>query len=447
MGGASWSNRRALAAADRVVKQAIREFVGAGGEQRAIVVTAPAGAGKSGLVCRAVGAARKARLRVAVVSPTNEQAFGLVRRLAGEHAALTISYFPAKSLEVPADIQALANVAVVDDAGASTAQIVVGTLAKLGDSYGRNKLQPFDAMLIDESYQADASRYYAIGHLAPTHLLVGDGGQLSPFSTIRDSDQWRGLEEDPLQTAVGVLLRNHPDTSLYKLPISRRLDARAVPLARAFYPSIGFESATLAGARTMQVRPAGRRSVLDRVIDSAAEHGWAHYELPEGMTVSADPEVIQAIVGLVKRLQTREAKVRCEWKPRWTPPRIAVGVSHNEQKDQLRAALARAGHGRVVVDTANKLQGLEFDVLIAWHPLAGLPDADEFHLDPGRLCVLMTRHRHACIVISRAGDRTLLDGVPPKSPAYIGWDYEPLLDGWAAHEEVFALLAPFRIAP
>ena len=47
----------------------------------------------------------------------------------------------------------------------------------------------------------------------------------SSFSTIDDPDHWRGLPEDPLQTAVGVLLRNHPATLLHKLPITRRLDS------------------------------------------------------------------------------------------------------------------------------------------------------------------------------------------------------------------------------
>jgi hypothetical protein len=52
--------------------------------------------------------------------------------------------------------------------------------------------------------------------------------------------------------------------------------------------------------------------------------------------------------------------------------------------------------------------------MLARHPLAGLPEADGFHLGPGRLCVLLTRHRQGCVVVGRAGDRDLLeDQVPP----------------------------------
>jgi chromosomal replication initiation ATPase DnaA len=46
---------------------------------RAVVVPAPAGAGKSHLTVTAVDEARRKGLRVAVAAPTNEQAFGLVR--------------------------------------------------------------------------------------------------------------------------------------------------------------------------------------------------------------------------------------------------------------------------------------------------------------------------------------------------------------------------------
>lgn len=99
----------------------------------------------------------------------------------------------------------------------------------------------------------------------------------------------------------------------------------------------------------------------------------------------------------------------------------------------------------VHVDTANRLQGLEFEVVVAWHPLAGLPDVDAFHLDPGRLCVMLTRHRHACIVVGRASDADLLDGVAPPAPAFLGYEEEPLLDGWEAHRAVFDRLEKHRV--
>jgi hypothetical protein len=142
----------------------------------------------------------------------------------------------------------------------------------------------------------------------------------------------------------------------------------------------------------------------------------------------------------------RNPRVRCEREPSLTdlaPGRVAIGVSHNDQKDRLRATLDSRGMGGVVVETANKLQGLEFEVVFVWHPLTGLPEADEFHLDPGRLCVLLTRHRQMCVVVGRRGDRSLLeDRPPPPTGAYLGWDPDPVLDGWEVHRDVFTALAP-----
>jgi hypothetical protein len=109
--------------------------------------------------------------------------------------------------------------------------------------------------------------------------------------------------------------------------------------------------------------------------------------------------------------------------------------------------VAAQGIGGVVVETANQLQGLEFDVVVAWHPLASLPEPDGFHLDPGRLCVLLTRHCHACVVAGRAGDDELLNDQPPlPTPSYLGWDPDPVLDGWEVHRQVFAALEPIRLA-
>jgi hypothetical protein len=182
----------------------------------------------------------------------------------------------------------------------------------------------------------------------------------------------------------------------------------------------------------------------------AAATGWAHVELPRAPVLQADPEAVELIARLVERLFERDPAARCERKPTpstLAPAQVAVGVSHNDQKDNVRAALDARGLCDVVVETANKLQGLEFEATFVWHPLSGLPEADEFHLDPGRMCVLLTRHRQACVVVGRAGDRDLLDDrPPPPTAAYLGWDPDPMLDGWEVHQEVLAALEAYRLA-
>ncbi|MGF1583060.1 MAG: AAA family ATPase [Gemmataceae bacterium] len=443
-----------VAAANATADAAIQDLLSSSNQSRGVVVTAPAGAGKSHLIAKAVDKVRAEGRRVAVAAPTNEQAFGLVRTIAkmhcSGHADRMVSFVPASSVALPELICKLDGVQQVKAKDANAEELIVGTLSKFGDAFGRGDLHPFDVLLIDEAYQADSAKYFAVGGLAPVHMLVGDAGQISPFAAMVDPARWRGLPEDPLQTAVGVLLRNHPSTPVYGLPITRRLDQRGAPVAKLFYPQLAFNAAVLSGVRSLELtQKGGKCGDLDPILDNAADHGWAYAELPRRAVLQADPEAMGLIVDLVERLFERTPHVQCERTTETSPlrpERVAVGVCHNDQKDQLRIRLQQRGLSGVVVETANKLQGLEFEVVFVWHPLAGLLEADEFHLDPGRLCVLLTRHRQACVVVGREGDPDLLtDRPPPPTAGYLGHDFDPLLDGWEVHQAVYAALEEHRI--
>jgi hypothetical protein len=445
-----------VVAAAAAVEDAMRaDLMRLAGREAAVVAAAPAGAGKSHFVAATVGQLRAEGLRVALAAPTNDQVQSLVGRVKQLNPDVPVAFVHGQGRELPPDIAALRGVTQPSAAEAQTHRdpLVIATVDKLADAFLRNGLGGFDVLVIDEAYQADAARYYTAAGVAATHLLVGDTGQLDPFSPIDDATYWRGGPEDPLQTAVGVLLRNHPGTPVHQIPVTWRLEPRAVPVARCFYPGHGFSAAVRPGVRELRLTRPGPGSQplapIDAALDEAARHGWAHVTLPGAPVLTADPTTAVYIRELVHRLLARSAQVRCENRgPGFTslrPADIAVGVSHNDQKDLVRALLDSYGLPGVRVDTANRLQGLTFEVVIAWHPLAGATVTDAFHLDPGRLCVLLTRHRQACIVVGRDTDRALLEGVPPATPGFLGWDPDPVLDGWDAHEGVFRLLEPHVI--
>jgi hypothetical protein len=450
-------NEAVLAAAEEVARAAQRDFFNIRGDG-AVTSSAIAGAGKSYFVVDTMKQCRRRGMRVAVAAPTNEQVFSLVRSIAENEPRETVAFIPAAAVELPPWARR-PNVRTLSPAYSATGQaVVVGTIDKLGSARNPRRrdipqIGRFDALIVDESFQANAGRYFGIADIAPKHLLVGDRGQIHPFTTVEAGMQWRGLSEDPLQTAVDVVQSNHPTTPVHRFPITRRLDGRGAAIAKFFYPADHvFGAAVADGVREMELGRAiachPRERAFDQGLSLAAKSGWAYLELPARQTLVCDPDTAQLIVDLVVRLRARAPRLTCERHPKGTDlvaTRIAIGVSHNDQKTMIRALLDTAGLGGVVVNTANKLQGLEFDFSICWHPMAGLDEADEFHLESGRMCVMCTRHRHACVVIGRAGDRELVEGLPPPTPAWPDVEFDHILRGWEVHQSIFSALMPYHV--
>jgi hypothetical protein len=125
-----------------------------------------------------------------------------------------------------------------------------------------------------------------------------------------------------------------------------------------------------------------------------------------------------------------------------TADRIAIGAAHRDQAAAIRSFLPPSAAG-VTVDTANRLQGREYDLTVVLHPLSGRQDATAFHLESGRLCVLTSRHRHACVVVARAGIADLLDAHPSTEPVHLNVPVK-FPDGWEANQSMLAHLAAAR---
>src|SRR5262245_28917712 len=125
-------NAAAVTAADATADRAIRALLDDSGAGRGVIVSAPAGAGKSHLVVAAADGARARGLRVAVGAPTNEQAFGLVRAIARTHCAAGprrfVTFVPASDVSLPDSIAALGGVRQMNAQAASGEDLVVGTL-------------------------------------------------------------------------------------------------------------------------------------------------------------------------------------------------------------------------------------------------------------------------------------------------------------------------------
>jgi hypothetical protein len=414
-----------------------------GGRHPGVVVDSPPGAGKSTLVVRAAIEIAGSDQALMVVAQTNEQVNDLVVRLAEQAPDLAVGRLSAQDYEPSTRITEIPNVTigakVTDLPGC---RVIIGTAAKWATVTER--VWPW--AIVDEAYQMRSDMLLRIANRFERALFVGDPGQLDPFSTV-ESDRWIGLTWDPMQSAVAVLLRHNPDLPVFRLPVSWRLPTSAVPLvSEAFYPFTGFDAGTGPEDRRLVLSsPTGAASPLDATVELAATTGWALHELPSRHALRTDAEAVQACADLAHRLLQRGAVAFSErgtGEARVTPDRIAIGAAHRDQAAAIRALLGPAAAG-ITVDTANRLQGREYDVTIVLHPLSGRRDATAFHLEAGRLCVLTSRHRHACIVVARAGIPDLLDAHPSTEPVHLNAPVK-FPDGWEANHAVMAHLRKHR---
>ncbi|MEU9665200.1 AAA domain-containing protein [Streptomyces bobili] len=417
------------------------------GTARGVVVDSPPGAGKSTLVVRAALELADAGRPLMVVAQTNAQVDDLVLRLAEKNPELPVGRLHSSDADAyDKTLDDLANVRKSAKAGdLAGLPVVISTAAKWAHVKAD---EPWRHAIVDEAYQMRSDGLLAVAGLFERALFVGDPGQLDPFAIV-GSEQWAGLSYDPSASAVSTLLAHNPDLPQHRLPVSWRLPASAAPLVSdAFYPYTPFRSGTDHGDRALSFGVPSDGSGPDRVIDEAAESGWGLLELPARHTPRTDPEAVRAVATVVRRLLDRAGAATSERSPGPTPltaDRVAVGTAHRDQAAAVRAALAELGVTDVTVDTANRLQGREYDVTVILHPLSGRPDATAFHLETGRLCVLASRHRHACVVVCRAGVTDLLDAYPSTEPVQLGTAVK-FPDGWEANHAVLAHLAGHRVA-
>ena len=419
---------------------------------RGVVVDSPPGAGKSTLVVRAAAELAGQGHRVMVIAQTNEQVDDLTAAVAvalqpgNSEQGVRVGRLAKSDYRPPERVERLPSVTSAGDLSElAECQVILSTAHKWATV---KAVGQWPWAIVDEAYQMRSDLLLRVAGLFERALFVGDPGQLDPFSVV-EVDRWLGLSWDPTLSAVEVLLRHNEDVPVKQLPVSWRLPASAAPVvSAAFYPFSPFTSATSAHDRRLGfvTSPFGRSS-LDRVLETAAETGWGLYELPGGHKPRTDREAVSACAALGARLLERGALATSERSAEpapVTPGRIAIGTAHRDQAAAIRSELVRLGADGVTVDTANRLQGREFDVTIVLHPLSGRRDATAFHLEAGRLCVLASRHRHACIMVARAGIQELLDAHPSTEPVHLNVAVK-FPDGWEAQQALLAHLEQHRV--
>ena len=406
----------------------------------ALVLRSPPGAGKTGVAQRvALQSAALLHERCMVVTQTNEQAFELTRRLITNARALPIHMFAEEDLNLPSDLRQQPRLAIVHRIGdlPHGPSITIGNAAKWSWIDTEDSL--FDTQIVDEAFQLPDYRFQLISNLASRHVLIGDPGQIDPFVSC-EIERWRCDPSGPQVSCPAALVKRHPTIRQLALPVSRRLNTDTVSIIQpAFYPDMPFRA--LSRDRSVRFEVSGIMP-FDAALDGvAAGASIVMVELPPRITGEADGELAQELIESILRLLRRRAWMSDDGcVSQVTAGDIGVVCAHVSQVNAVRERLG-TGLADIFVETANRFQGIERPFMFVHHPLSGRADATAFHLDAGRLCVMLSRHRIGCWIFGRQGIAEQLVRFAPAGDRALGIDEDPEYRGWRAHLILLAALS------
>lgn len=415
-----------------------------------ILLKAAAGAGKSyallSMIEAAAGAAGSRRIGVAAF--TNNQikplAEKLTQALGRGRVCLHLSAKAADDLTP--DFAQKVTVSTSASAIPATTDVLITTAHKLKapgekgrirNRFGVAEDDPlYDVLFIDEAWQMPHHLFDPIGRLAPLVVGVGDVGQLPPLEA--GGNPWRGDAGHNPYRAWPPAFEGRATTWARELPAVWRPAGESLDLWRAFYPEWGeLNSVAAPGERSIRLTGpcpsealwhqvgTGRPTLLEVEGLAASEapdvdlpltrqlESWLDDLFTAGFeVVSAEYDADGVPTGGVKVDRPRSGESG--------DPLVVVLATRNQAVDDatLMVERLRAKHGLgerdLLASTVDSWQGQTNAITIAFHPLTGAAELDEFNSAFGRLAVACTRATHGLLMLSRTGLDDLLAVAPAR---------------------------------
>jgi len=414
---------------------ALREILKSQYDGEPLTITqAPPGAGKTGaIVDVAAQGALVLHQRNLIATPTYEQLRTIVARLATKYPRAPLTAWVPKDRvsdlgrELRGATRVVGDIRSVDP---TERGIVIAVAAKW--RWASTDIEPFDVLFVDEAFQVSAADYAQMAALARRHLLIGDPGQIDPIVTC-DVDRWGDAADGPHLSAPEALL-NAYNPRVISYPVSRRLPQDTVSMiGPLFYPGLAFVGLDSFPERALL--GATINPILQRIVAGASIVGS---ELPAGSAGERDGGMVAHLISLARQMIEGNMQVRLNGETRaLTSSDIGIVAPHVSQVAMLQQA---SPWPDVLIETANRFQGIERPIMLVWHPLSGRTNPQDFHLDVGRFCVMTSRHQVACIIAARGGIEEQLHANPPSGGRSLVGRPDRVFQGWHAQRALIQRL-------
>ena len=223
--------------------------------------------------------------------------------------------------------------------------------------------------------------------------------------------------------------------------MTRRLPADTVRFVqRSFYPQMPFAATASPQEQRITFDAAGMGDAIDALLDKlAAGNSLVMLMLPAvDRDLTVDEELSATAVTIAERFVQRQG--------RWDG--AILDSSHFMYVDAHRTSgsdahlrfLASPQVHATKVGTPEVVQGLEAPIVIARHPLSGLKEISSFDLMPGRLCVMVTRHKLGCVLLGRADFPETMRRYEHDCGARLAGLADDVWRGFIANRELYDLL-------
>ena len=288
------------------------------------------------------------------------------------------------------------------------------------------RAEPWDLIIVDEAWQMALASFLPLLRFCDRFILIGDPGQIPPVVSA-PTERWETSTNPPHRAAPEVL-RDRMDVTRVSLPATWRLPHDTANLIRDFY-DFKFESAAMEGERSLRFVAAKSDTIagVDKSLDQLTRHSIARVLVPmpkAGGLAQADPDVAAAAAATVVRALERKATAtavdRDVANKALKPTDIGVAASHRVMVQAVLSKLPSELRTQVKVDTAERWQGLERELMVVVHPLSSMENPGDFDLETGRLCVMVSRHQSWLVVVGREHIGDTLDGILPVAAQPIG---------------------------